>query len=130
MVVYDADYKSKDPIKINAAAKPACLALTKDGKVRKLIQTGSTFFFYNGYRLDFKLSVKSRCKGSSVLRQNTQKILQIAMVCRRTVTLWTTVGHLTSTFTHPDFKLLHGICIDRRGRFVLTDQGQIFSSIS
>lgn len=33
VVVYDADYKSRDPIKINAAAKPACLALTKEGQV-------------------------------------------------------------------------------------------------
>ena len=33
VVVYDADYKSCDPIKINAAAKPACLALTREGQV-------------------------------------------------------------------------------------------------
>jgi len=29
---------------------------------------------------------------------------------------------LTSTFTHPDFKQLHGICIDRLNRYILTDQ--------
>lgn len=45
----------------------------------------------------------------------------IAMVCKRTVTLWTSTGTLTSTFTHPDFKDLHGVCIDREGRYVLTD---------
>ena len=43
------------------------------------------------------------------------------MVCKRTVTLWTASGTLTSTFTHPDFKDLHGVCIDREGRYVLTD---------
>jgi len=50
-----------EPIKINAAAKPACLSVTPDNSV--------------------------------------------AMVCRRTVTLWTPSGTLTSTFTHPDFKV-------------------------
>ena len=38
------------------------------------------------------------------------------------MTLWTPAGHLTSTFTHPDFKQLHGICVDRLGRYILTDQ--------
>ena len=33
VVVFDSNYKSTEPIKINAAAKPACLALTKENQV-------------------------------------------------------------------------------------------------
>ena len=61
VVVYNSEWQSLEPIRINAAAKPACLTVTPDNSV--------------------------------------------AMVCRRTVTLWTPSGTLTSTFTHPDFKV-------------------------
>jgi len=33
VVVYDKDYHSLEPIRINAAAKPACLTATHEGQI-------------------------------------------------------------------------------------------------